>query len=182
MRSSQKYDLSNFGVGRRGEHTCLSLLAREVTSDDKPAHAVRHDVNLWHGLAVVVFQRSKELTQFVSEIFDGRMIVSVLAVVEEDGSTSVALQNLVGRAKRALECCAAATVLVSINKNDGRLAGARDRSDIRYKLCTGCGAADEDRNRNRDQAKSRTHPTTINPTESPHHIPVTPYPRTNARK
>ena len=117
------------------------------------------------------------------KIFDGRMIVPVLDSCRRiTRHATIALQNLVGRAEGALKCCAAATVLVAIDENDGRLAGARDRSDIRYKLCTGCGAADEDRSRNRDQAKSRTHPTTINPTESPHHIPVTPYPRTNARK
>jgi len=83
MRSSQKYDLSNFRVGRRREHTFLSLLAGQIATHDKPAHAVRDDVDLLHGLAVVVFQRSEELAEFVSQIFDGRMIVPVLAVVEE---------------------------------------------------------------------------------------------------
>ena len=116
------------------------------------------------------------------KIFDGRMIVPYLQLSKKTDSATVALQNLVGRSKRALKRCAAATVLVATDENNGRLARARDRLNIRYKLCTGCGAADENRSRKRDQAKSRTHPTTINPTESPHHIPVTPYPRTNARK
>ena len=46
MGCGEKYDLSNFGIGRRREHAFLCLLSREIATDDEPAHAVRDDVDL----------------------------------------------------------------------------------------------------------------------------------------